>query len=94
MFSRIAELKNRQVVCVKTGCVLGYPSDVQINSSDGRIESLVIPGRQKLFGLLGRDEDIVIPWDEIAVLGQETILVNTDPSPFVNLSKRGRFGWF
>lgn len=94
MFSRIAELKNRQIVCVKNGCVLGFPSDVEINSSDGRIKSLVIFGRPKLFGILGREDDIVIPWEEIAVLGQETILVNTDPTPFVNISKRNKFGWF
>lgn len=94
MFSRIAELKNRQIVCIKNGCVLGFPSDVEINSSDGKIESLVIFGRPKLFGLLGREDDIVIPWEEIEVIGQETILVNTDPAPFVNLSKRGRFGIF
>lgn len=94
MFSRIAELKNRQVVCTKNGCVLGFPSDVQINSADGKIESLVIFGRPKLFGLLGREDDIVIPWEEIEVIGQETILVKTDPAPFVNIGKRGRFGIF
>lgn len=91
MFSRIADLRNKQIVCVKNGCVLGFPSDVEINSKDGKIESLVIFGRLKFFGLLGREDDIIIPWSEIEVIGQETILVNTDPAPFVNLSKRSRF---
>lgn len=91
MFSRIADLRNKQIVCVKNGCVLGFPSDVEINSTDGRIESLVIFGRPRFFGILGREDDIVIPWREIEVIGQETILVNTDPAPFVNLSKRSRF---
>lgn len=91
MFSRIADLRNKQIVCVKNGCVLGFPSDVEINSADGKIESLVVFGRLRFFGLLGREDDIVIPWREIEVIGQETILVNTDPAPFVNLSKRSRF---
>ena len=91
MFSRIADLRNKQIVCVKNGCVLGFPSDVEINSKDGKIESLVIFGRLKFFGLFGREDDIIIPWSEIEVIGQETILVNTDPAPFVNLSKRSRF---
>lgn len=94
MFSRIADFKNKQIVCVKNGCVLGFPSDVDINSDTGKIESLVIYGRPRFFGLFGREEDIVIPWDEIKVIGQETILVNTDPAPFVNLSKRNRFSAF
>ena len=91
MLSRIADLKNKQVVCVKNGCVLGQPSDIEINIQNGNIESLVIYGRLRLFGILGRDDDIVIPWTEIAVIGQETILINTDPAPFMNLTKRGRF---
>lgn len=91
MFSRIADLRNKQIVCVKNGCVLGFPSDVEINSKDGKIESLVIFGRLKFFGLFGREDDIIIPWSEIEVIGQETILVNTDPAPFVNLYKRSRF---
>ncbi|MGI6280386.1 MAG: YlmC/YmxH family sporulation protein [Acutalibacteraceae bacterium] len=91
MLSRIADLRNKQVVCVKNGCVLGFPSDVEINTADGKIQGLVIFGRLRFFGLFGRDDDIVIPWEEIEVIGQETILVRTDPAPFVSLSKRGRF---
>lgn len=91
MYSRIADLRDKQVVCVKNGCVLGYPSDIELDFPQGRAQSLVIFGRPKLFGLLGREDDIVIPWSEIAVIGQETILVNTDPAPFVNLGKRNRF---
>ncbi len=91
MLSRIADIRNKQVVCVKNGCVLGYPADVEFSCPDGKAESIVIYGRPRFFGLLGRDEDIVIPWSDIAVIGQKTILVNTDPAPFVNLGKRNRF---
>lgn len=91
MSSRIGDLKNKQVVCVKNGCVLGYISDVDINTVDGNIEAIVIFGRLRLFGILGREEDIVIPWRDIEVIGQETILINTDPSPFLRLTKTNRF---
>lgn len=91
MFSRLTDLHNKQVVCIKNGCVLGAPSDVEINSTDGKIESLVILGRLRLFGLLGREEDIVIPWREIEVIGQETILVNTDTAAFIKSGKKTRF---
>lgn len=87
MSCRIDELKNKQVVCVKNGCVLGYISDVTINTESGKLEEIVIFGRPRLFGLLGHDEDILIPWSDIEVIGRETILINTDPTPFLRISK-------
>lgn len=87
MNCRIAELRSKQVVCVKNGCVLGYISDVEVNTSSGNIENIVIFGRLRLFGLLGREEDIIIPWSEIEVIGRETVLVNTDPAPYIRLNK-------
>ena len=91
MSCRIDELRNKQVVCVKNGCVLGYISDVVINTENGNLESVVIFGRPRFFGLLGREEDIVIPWRDIDVIGQETILITTDPAPFIKLSKCGKY---
>ena len=87
MDCRIADLRTKQEVCVKNGCVLGYISDVEINTTSGRIDNIVIFGRLRLFGLLGRDEDIIIPWSEIEVIGRETVLVNTDPAPYVRMNK-------
>jgi len=87
MDCRIADLRTKQVVCVKNGCVLGYISDVEINTTSGRIDNIVIFGKLRLFGLLGRDEDIIIPWSEIEVIGRETVLVNTDPAPYVRMNK-------
>ncbi len=79
------------MVCVKNGCVLGYISDVEISTSDGRLQSLVIFGRPRFFGIFGREEDIIIPWSEISVIGHETVLVNTDPEPYLRLLKRNRY---
>ncbi len=91
MCCRIADLRNKQVVCVKNGCVLGFVSDIEISTADGRLEAIVIFGRPRLFGLLGREEDIVIPWADIQVIGHETVLVSTDPAPFTSVLKRGRY---
>lgn len=83
MNCKIAEMRNKQVVCVKNGCVLGYVYDVEFNTSDGRLTAIVIPGRPRVLGLFGHDEDIIIPWSEIEVIGQETILVNTDSERYM-----------
>ena len=94
MLSRISDIRNKQIVCVKNGCVFGYPADVEFTCPEGRAESVIIQGRPRFLGLFGREDDIVIPWNEIEVIGQETILVKTDPAPFVNLGKRNRFFGF
>ena len=78
MGCKIDELKSKQVVCVKDGCVLGYVSDVELDIDTGELVSIIIYGRPKLFGFLGREEDIVISWKDIKVIGNETVLVSTD----------------
>lgn len=81
MGCRIDELRNRQVVCTKDGSVLGLVSDVELNTETGELTALVIYGKPRVFGLLGHESDIVIPWRDIEVIGPETILVSTDPVP-------------
>lgn len=83
MICRIDELKNKQVVCVKDGFVLGFVSDIELDTSNGNLTSIVIFGKSKFLGLFGRDDDITIPWDEIVVIGPETVLVSTDITPFM-----------
>ena len=81
MNCRIGELRSKQVVCVKSGEILGYISDVEMNIKTGNLESLVIFGKSKLFGLFGKSEDIIIPWSDIEVIGHETVLVKNE-SPY------------
>lgn len=75
MTERIAELKDRQVVSVSDGTVLGMVGDIELDTESGRLTAIVIYGKQKAFGILGREDDLVIPWSEIEVIGSETILV-------------------
>lgn len=91
MLCRIDDLRNKQVVCVKDGCVLGFISDVEMDTLNGNLTSIIIFGRLRFFGLLGREEDIVIPWKDISVIGNETVLVNTEP-PLYLKEKGKRFG--
>lgn len=81
MNCRIAELRNKQVVCVKNGKVLGYISDIELDTQSGSLISLIIYGRPRFLGLFGKTEDIVIPWNDIEVIGPETVLVKSD-SPY------------
>ncbi len=75
MIQRIAELKDRQVVCISDGSILGFVGDVELDTETGKLSSVVIFGKTKGFGLLGRDDDLIIPWESIEIIGEETILV-------------------
>lgn len=77
---RVDELKEKQVVCVKNGCVLGNVSDIEIDSETGKMTALVIFGRAKFLGVFGKENDIIIPFEEIEIIGSETILVKCDIS--------------
>ncbi len=77
MTVRIAELRDRQVICVKNGALLGMVGDIELDIETGKLSSIVIFGRPKGFGLFGRDDDLVIPWEEIEIIGNETILVKS-----------------
>ena len=75
MIERIAELKDRQVVCVGDGAILGYVSDIELDTENGKLSAIVIYGKPKALGIFGREDDIVIPWENIEIIGDETILV-------------------
>lgn len=75
MISSLSELRYKEVIDVHTGLRLGYIFDAEFDDAEGRIISVVTPGRAKLFGLLGREDDYVIPWGSIVKLGSDIILI-------------------
>ena len=59
----IRELCAKEVVQMEKGVCLGRADDLVFDPATARLQSLILLGRPKLFGLLGRDEDLVIPGD-------------------------------
>ncbi|MBQ9414254.1 MAG: YlmC/YmxH family sporulation protein [Clostridia bacterium] len=76
MLCRITDMHDKEVINVADGSRLGPVDDVEIDTSTARLCAIIIHGRPKLFGLAGHDDDIVIDWKEIEIIGEETILVN------------------
>lgn len=92
MYCRISDLRSKFVINVRNGVKLGYVSDVELDTVTATASALVIRGRLRLLGLLGREEDIVIRWDDIEVIGEDTILVNHTLPASGETRKRGQ-GW-
>ncbi len=72
------ELSKKEVVQLKEGACLGKIDDMVIDPEHARIEKLLMLGRPKLFGLLGRGETLVIEWDEIEKIGADALLGSTE----------------
>ena len=79
MNCRIVDLRNKEVINIKNGARLGYVSDVEVDTCDARLVAIIIYGRARFFGLLGREDDCVIDWCDIEVIGEESIIVNCAP---------------
>ena len=78
MGDRFTKLKCKEVINVCDGCRLGFVSDVEVDCKCGRILAIIVPGPCKLFGVLGRHDDFVIPWENICRIGDDIILVNAE----------------
>lgn len=72
---RIGELCRKEVIDVMGGSRYGYVGDAEIDLETGQVRALVVPGRLRLLGLLGREEDHIFPWAAIKRLGEDIILV-------------------
>ena len=89
MLCRLTNLHDKEVINVCDGSRLGCVDDVEVDTCSAQLTALVLYGRPKLLGLLGHEDDIIIPWREIEIIGDETILVSR-PVPPEELRKKHR----
>ncbi len=73
---KTADFRQKEVINIATGQRIGYISDVDIDMNSGTLNSVIIPGNGKFFGLFGGEKDIVIPWEAIRTIGDDIILVD------------------
>ncbi len=88
----LSTLRRKEVISEQNGCRIGFVDDLEIDIRTARVCSIVIYGRPKCFGIFGRWEDCIIPWDKISLIGEDTILVSFK---YQNLRKhRKKRGFF
>ena len=76
MKCRVSELRYKEIIDVADGCRYGFVGDAEVDLETGEVTQLIVPGRLRLFGLLGRWEDAVFPWSAVRRTGADTILVD------------------
>lgn len=78
MKCKVTDLRSKEIVNINGGMKMGSICDIEIDTETGALLSFSVYGRQKGLGLFGREEDIVIPWNNIKVIGDDAILVDYD----------------
>ncbi len=76
---RITELHCKEVICITSGARLGFVSDIEVCVPEGEVTAIIVPGPCRLFGVIGRNDDFVIPWSCIKRIGPDIILVDIKP---------------
>ena len=62
MILKMSELRCKEVICVADGRRLGFVCDMEIESPEGCVKAIIVPGPCRFLGLFGRRDDFVIPW--------------------------------
>jgi YlmC/YmxH family sporulation protein len=82
------DLRNKEIIHLKTGSKIGFVDDVIFETRTAKVCDLVVHGRARFFGLFGREEDYLIPWEDIEIIGEDTILVSSGLPHFSRGQKR------
>ncbi len=90
MTCRLDALRDKEVINVKDGGRVGFVGDAEVDVKEARLSALVVYGRLRLFGLLGREPDVVIPWKDIVLIGEDTVLVQYEAP--TQAPRQGAFG--
>lgn len=71
----VTDLRSKEVIDVDTGCRIGCVYDVEVNSDNGCVVAIIIFQGHGFWGFCGRGEERRIPWRDIVVIGDDSILV-------------------
>lgn len=76
--SHASDFRRKEVIDITTGNRLGFITDVDIDLEKGVVNSVIVPGKRRFFGLLPPEEDVFIPWKSIKKIGEDIILISED----------------
>ena len=83
------DLRDKEVVNISDGVRIGYPSDFEFDTSDGRISALIVSRAGGVLGLF-HGEEVFIPWSRIECIGSDAILVRLEKSEYTAINREKR----
>ena len=73
--ARGIDFRQKEVINVRDGKILGFVIDVDAELTNGAIKSIVVAQVGKLIKSLGGKNNITIPWNNVKLIGEDVILV-------------------
>ena len=74
--ARGIDFKQKEVISLSDGKILGFVVDVQADFNSGEINAIIVAKPGKLFsGMVGKN-NVTIPWNKIKKIGEDVILVD------------------
>ena len=74
--ARMYDLRQKEVINLNDGVRYGFVSDLELNTVEGTIIAIIVPGPGRVLGVFGRDQEYRIPWAKIMKIGEDIILVD------------------
>lgn len=74
--SRGIDFKQKEVINVNDGKILGFVIDVQADFEKGEIHSIIVAKTGKIFNSINSKNNVTIPWNSIKKIGEDVILVD------------------
>ena len=72
-----SELRIKEVINLNNGKKLGYIEDIDIDVEKGEIKAVILPGSDNfLIRFFSKKQDVVLDWEKIKVIGEDTVLVD------------------
>ena len=68
------DFKHKEVINICDGERLGNVCDIDFEKQTGKICTLIVPGPCKILGILGRDQEYIIPYCQVRKIGGDAIL--------------------
>lgn len=93
MKCKLSDLRKKEVISAVDGARIGYVDDVIVETKTACIVAFVIFGRNFLFGIFGKGEDYIIPWEKIDLIGEDTIIVSCKISKQEKKPQKRLFFW-
>ena len=74
---KLSELMGKEIVNIYDGVRLGTigDSDMVVDGETGEIDSIILPNRGSIIGMLRDRGQLEIPWDSVKKIGDEVIIV-------------------
>lgn len=69
------ELRDKEVINVLSGRLLGNITDIVIDLHKNCVIGFLVPGCKSFFNIFGKKEQIFVPFSNICKIGEDVILV-------------------